>query len=717
MRSPLLRSAFLGLTLLLAPAGCGGGGGGAATAPPTSLSAPQGVTASADSSGSILVTWEPPSNGADWYEVEARVGQGAYVTVSPTPIPSSAPHLSFTTTMASLAAPELTELGFRVLAHKGSAPPSPSAAVSVRTPLLRPDIHLASGTDGIQTITLTNHSHVADSLRLIRHHSYDLNLLVWVTTDLGPLPVATTTHSDGTPPEGTTVFYEVIYSKGADSVRSRSDYGFAVYRPPSHLSASVEGQRVTLSWTNHSLAATKIVLLRNSGLHADGVGLELVTLPPNTQTWVDTVPGPGFYTYALEARTNLWSSPRTPPAMVVVEPQPTPELRLVSSIQAMPPAYKAIRGASGSWYFARDYPSALPTIHIPSGTGWTPTVPPEATSLVEPYLALGPGDVPQTVFLKRSPYPQPQSIRYGRYEGGAWLTEEIAVRTLDESRFPTITWTLDREGTPHLLWATGDYTQPMHLEYAHRNQDGTWAVETVTMPAPELFFNGMNFKFFVDDSGTPHALIADLITVQHLVRTGPGVWTWENLGDLGQGQFSLLPGEPGLGSTPSDFSLILQTYRGGAPTLCLLSKVAGAWQPVEVICPIGNLTGFTWARSQARDRMAFYVYAPEGTKVVVGGPGAWSSVILDSTPVSAAFPAFDLTGRLHVLCQVSFASVGGQLTALNVIYDEVIPIPPVPVTRPGVSAAPDAGTRLESQGADHEGPWLRPSAWNRWVRQ
>lgn len=655
-------------------AACGGGGGGSnasATTSSSSSSVPQNVKASVDNSGNVLVTWEAPADGADSYGVQAQVAQGTFTTVTPAPISATGHYMSFTTTAASLGAAELTEVGFRVLAYKGSAQAVSSATATAKVPLRAPEITLTTASDGIQRLTIINHSAVADQLQLFRSASFDLNLLVWDTVTLGTLPVGTASYVDDTPPEGSTVYYTVQYSKGTDTVSGTSNQCPAAYRPPSGLTATVSGQVVTLTWVNHSAAATTIEVLRGGGLGASSLG-DFVALQPGVQSFVDTLPAPGFYSYALQVRTKLWSSVSTDPALIVALP-PANGLSLTSSILQMPIGRQALRGDSGKWYFAQELHDGHPTIYLPAGTAWNATTPTPSGQLVDPYLALDPLEIPHAVFLEGLPSAGPQTILHGWWDGASWQREEVAQRVINTSLAPGITWCLDHAGVAHVLWAEGDYTQPQALEYASRNPDGSWAIESVTMPPPAQQFHAIQFQMFVDDAGTPHLLLQDIFTIYHVVRTGPGTWTWENLGDLGQGYFQLAA-EAGFGSGPSDFTLFLKRNIPGSANAecCLLSKVAGSWQaPVSITGGVYSGAFTHWARSRTDGRMAFYFPAPDGTKLVVGANGAWTSYILNPEPSQDAFPAFDPLGRLHLLCQVSQQSIGSQVVAVNVLYDEV----------------------------------------------
>lgn len=669
MRPNGLKILLVGLGLLFL-SDCGGGGAAAKATPPPPSGTPQHLQAFVDNDGSVLVTWEAPPTGAESYDLQAQVAQSNFSRVNSTGIPATGQYMSFRTTLESLGAPELAEVGFRVLAYKGTATPDVSAVVVVKAPLLRPSVALSTSQDGVQRLTLINNSKVADHLQLERFHSFDLNLLVWETTSLGELPVGTASYVDATPPEGSTVKYAVRYSKGSDSVSNTSNMCAAAYRPPSDLTTIVAGQEVTLSWVNHSAAATKIVIRRGGGLNPDAAGNELITLSPGAHTWVDTVPTPGFYTYSVEARTNLWSSVPTSPVMVVTLP-PSNGLALTSSLLQMPVARQALRGDSGAWYFAQEMHDGHPEVYLPAGSGWNSTTPTAEGQLVAPYLALDPLERPHTVFLQGSTYGTPKTILHGWHDGASWQTEEVASRVINTDL--GITWRLDTSGVPHLLWAKGDYTQPQALEYASRNQDGTWSIEPVTMTLPDQTFHAASFQLFIDETGTPHFLIADIFTVYHVMRAGPGAWTWENLGDLGQGRLFKLQAHAGFGQGPADFTLFLLRIAPGTSDteLCLLTKTGGNWQAPVPVSQMNDSVPFNWARSRTNGRMAFYFYAPEGTKVVVGANGFWTTHILNPVPCSDAFPAFDPLGHLHLLCQVSQMAIGSQVISLNVLYDEL----------------------------------------------
>jgi len=352
---------------------------------------------------------------------------------------------------------------------------------------------------------------------------------------------------------------------------------------------------------------------------------------------------------------------------------PTNGFALSWSIQVMPVARQAVRGDSGVWYFARENYDGLPEVFLPNPNGWVATVPTGATQLIAPYLALDAQEHPHTMFLQTPVGVSPQAIIHGSYANSAWQTEEVAYRQIDTSIFPGIVWRLDKTGHPHLLWAEGNYTQPQNLQYAWKNPDGTWAIEPVTMPPPEQHFHARSFQFFIDDAGTPHALVDDIYTVYHVVRTASGTWTWENL-YTGQASISKLPTHAGFGQGPADFTLFLQRAQlgGGGWELILLSQVAGVWQTEVPISPITNADNLNWARSRTGDRMAFYLYASEGSKLIVGANGTWTNYLLDPAPSPSAFPAFGPDGHMHLLCQVSQVAVGTQVNSLNVLYDEVV---------------------------------------------
>ena len=478
-RSDSLKATILCLAALCLLS-CGGGGGGGNSTPSQPSGQPQHVQASFDLPGMLLITWEAPPTGADGYDLQARIGSGAFATVNPTTILGTGKYLSYQLSLTALGAPELTDIGFKVRGYKGATLTGESDVAALRTSLFAPSVSLATADDGIQRLTWTNNSKVADHLDLQRFYSFDLNLLVWQSSSLVPLPVGTTSFVDDTPPEGAVVYYVIRYAKGSDVASAQSLMCFAAYRPPSTLESSVNGQQVSLSWTNHSQAATKVVIRRNGGLTPTSAGNELITLPPTTHAWVDTVPAPGCYTYSVEARTELWSSVRSGSAMVVTLP-PANGLALTWTIQVMPVARQAVRGDSGRWYFAQESYDGLPKIYLPNSNGWETTKPAGAAQLIAPYLTLDAQELPHTMFLQTPPRATPQAILHGWYANGAWQTEEVARGQIDTSISPGVVWRLDKSGNPHLLWAEGDYTQPQNLQYARKNPDGTWAVQPITV--------------------------------------------------------------------------------------------------------------------------------------------------------------------------------------------------------------------------------------------
>lgn len=666
------------LSLLLALS-CGGGGGKTTTAP---SGAPQNVRATTDIEGTIYLTWGAPPSGADSYDVQARVGQSQPTKVNASPIPANSTMMTFSVSALSLHAQELNQVEFQVEAYKGSVRQGISEATTVKVPLIRPTSStLITANDGIMRLSWVNHSAVADSIQIYRLASQDPNLTVGDSALVATLPPDATSLVDETPPEGYHLKYTVRCRKGSDYAFDESNKSFSAYRPPSNLALTLNGQQVTLTWANHSAAATKIVVYRISTLSSvGGGGQEVATLSPGTRTWVETLPSPGCYTYSVEARTPLWASVPSGPAQTVLLP-PSEGTPLTSRILTMPDARQAVQGPSGAWHFAVDY-EGKPTVYRPVGQTWEASTPPGATRLVFPYLCLDPQERQHSIYQPQPLYASPSALIHAWQEDGTWKSEEIASRLIDTSIAPGISWQLGPTGDPQAIWAEGDYTKPQHLEFARRNPGGVWDIETIPIPPPppDGYMSLYTFQFFVDDSGTPHMVVDAHSTVFHVFRTGPGAWTWEDL-RAGQVWYSPVPGKQGFGKGPNDFTLVLQRPTAGGSEVCLLSKSSGTWQAATPVGPLYYSSYFSWANSPVGDRMAFYFETPTGTTLVLGSGSTWTSHLLSATTVINAFPAFSPEGLVRVLCQVGRTTTGMKVEGLNVLYEEAPPPSPT-VTRP-----------------------------------
>ena len=169
-------------------------------------------------------------------------------------------------------------------------------------------------------------------------------------------------------------------------------------------------------------------------------------------------------------------------------------------------------------------------------------------------------------------------------------------------------------------------------------------------------------------------------TVFHVFRTGPGAWTWEDLRE-GREWLTPVPGKPGFGKGPDDFTLVLQRSTAAGPEVCLLSKASGTWQTA---IPVGSLyypNYFNWANSPAGDRMAFCFGTSSGTSLVLGSGSTWTSHLLSPQSAINAIPAFSPEGLVRVLFQVGRTTTGMKVEGLNVLYEEVPPPSPT-LTRP-----------------------------------
>jgi hypothetical protein len=277
-------STLAGALLLAFVPGCGGGGGQGAVdlQPPTAFTAVQG-----GSFDQLALGWSEPTAQVDGYELEARIGGGAFTPLHTGLVPrgSIGAVIDLVTTV-----PELTQFTFRIRSALGGARSAWSPEVTYLRGI-RPPSGLTATLTATPTIQLawSNASAVADSLVVERA---DADAFGSATSAWMPLPVSfgATTFDDASLHELVHQAYRVRYGKGGVwSSDAATSAGPVPLFAPVGLTATLVTGGVRLGWANRSLVATRLTLTRwPSGTPVDLPVASTNALDPVSLPWPST---------------------------------------------------------------------------------------------------------------------------------------------------------------------------------------------------------------------------------------------------------------------------------------------------------------------------------------------------------------------------------------------------------------------------------------------
>ncbi|NTV74948.1 MAG: hypothetical protein HGA66_12165 [Holophaga sp.] len=651
---------------------CGGSGGSGGGTPalngPTNLQ----VTGDLGISSYLEFSWTAPANKIDGYEFEGALGSGTFTKVGTDLLPAAWTYASASFNLDVV--PEDSELRFRMRAVLGTAVSPYSNVVASPTGLRKPVFtSTVNGADGID-LKWTNNSSVADTLTLERGTSttwggtYDWSVISGVS-------FGTTAYLDNQAPESTYLAYRVTYSKGAKAVQAISSTLSTSLKAPTSLVATPMVEGVSLNWVNRSSGATEVVVMRANGITSYLNYQEVAHLAPTATSYQDLMLATGFYTYRVEARKA--SSSVAPSLSVQVATLPTPgSLSLLApAIKSMPASVMGALDSSGAWTFAQYKDYTTFEIATPSGTGWLSNPLANASLLVEPKLQLDSHDRPHTVYLRKVLQGSEEvAITHAWFDGAAWKTEEVARRILSGSS-PSggITFTLDQADGLHLAWHKGSYSAS-GLEYACKDPDGAWKIESLDLVAPAPTSLG-SFRLTTDASGVPYVLLGTWQEIFLLQRQGPNQWQWEKV-------------PTGTASTSSYDTMDFMVSYGGDlhvfftrthepfdsvnySDLCDIRKAGGAWTPIQVVTTTG-FTGSTsvsyFARSLKSDRIAIRFMGTSGQQLLTLNQGTWSTFTLGPSDSNRPYLGFDKNDRFYLLQQIGYSS--GTSLSTYVLYSE-----------------------------------------------
>lgn len=641
---------------------CGGGGGGGAQAPAAPVQdAPTALKATLfQPPASFHLTWTRPSTAFDGYEFEGRVDSGTYAKLHQGLIASSWTEAYYD---AGYGAPELATFSFRVRAIRGASASVYSNEASLRSGLHAPSMFSPYPAGGGLSVSWSNNSKVADTLKLERGIQGSGGTS-W--NAIPSVPFGTSSWIDREAPEGVPCAYRVTYSKGEESVQATSSSATMPMVAPAQLAATPLVEGVKLSWENPSQVATEVAVMRAPGLDAYASYQQVALVPVGTTSYTDSQLATGYYTYRLENR-KAGSYSATSASVQVVTLPPQNGASVTPEILSLPQAQAIRRSSTGQWFLSGTY-SYNVAVREPSGGAWTDYLPPNAQSWAAPYFLLDSHDRPHLVYTRSvTQGTQEVALMHAWRDATGWQTEEIARKVLyASSAMPSYTFALDAQDRLHLLWLKSGGTGT-DLEYAAKAQGGTWTIESPVTTA--LSALGA-YRLIVDPTGQPHILLGGWQDLRHVTRTG-GTWVSEAIPANGAtvGWYDFMEGfSPG----PDGVSVFV--FRGHAPydgkyDLVLLRKAGGSWLPEEVI-----LTTTTWsfkgilAANPAGTRFALYCSTEAGNVLRRWASGTWTSSQVGPATYGTPLLGFDPADKVYLLLPAGWGS--SSSTYPYVLYRE-----------------------------------------------
>lgn len=627
-----------------------------------SLAPPTGVVlSSASTFDDVVLYWTPPKNPVDAYEVEARVDYGPYETY-PELIPGFAVGVEVA---LDPAAPEVMLITVRmrsVLAGKRSA--YSNYATLLRGP--RPPIGLTAELYLEEKVRLSwsQVSKEAEKVRIERALYNDLTYSFGPYVQVADVPGASTSFVDeGSLVVGAAYQYRIRnlathlgQTVASTAVERTIDQRIRLLAP-TDLTAEVTAEGVNLAWTNRSLLATRIVVLR-----ADGVGVTdpfpsypVASLSPSSTGYLDTSAIPGFYTYSVAATADGGQG-RSATASVTVPPKGAVGLS-VETLR-MPHWTGVARDSAGRWFTAFDRNLMPPvgvrlSLSVPQGSSWTRHDLPGGLIFAEPSILLDGQDHPHTVYLiplDPTTSAPPTDVVHEWFDGSAWHTETVARMVVD---LPSASFALTPDGKVHILWKEWPGRT---FPYYASNESGAWTV----VPLGSSLYdpsNAYTAQITATSDGTIFAVIG--ASSAAVMRRQPGQdWTEELLtpGPSFFESFALAP------SGADALAVFYLRTSGIAPSEVLYrARTAGTWAAEETVTSFTQPGYMPSIRAAARGtRAALLLPIPSGLALFTrgGGPNWQSTVLRQNTGFERNWIAFDASNRLQILTPIGPASEG-----------------------------------------------------------
>lgn len=668
MRPSWFESVIIALALTM---GCGGGSSVQVPLPTPVPDPPTALSLSFDKNYStyLQLNWTPPSTNFSGYEIQTRVGDGAFENVFNETVPSSWKAARFLTN-----APELSTVTARMRTVRLDQVSSYSTEATARRPLLAPDISWSPiwSSDGIYFSWFKN-SLVADTLKLER--GLVQGTTSWTTLD--ETTSDTREYTDHNAPESMTSVYRITYSKGQDSAQITTDPVTPLMVAPNQISATPLVEGVHLSWHNSSLVATETAILRATELGDSANFQQIGLVPASTTSYDDTHLATGYYTYRLENRNPIITAVHSTPVQVSTLP-PQTGISLLPSVLSLPGAEVIRRSSTGAWFLSgKDLSIAM--VRTPIGDSWNDYLSSNTKDWREPYFLLDSHDRPHLVYTRSvDANTWEVALIHDWKEETGWKSEEIARRTLRNSISPgPYTFILDPQDRLQLVWLNSNGST-QDLEYAIKGTDGRWMIQALTGLPTSPWFD--SYRLTVDATGQPHLAIEASQNLFHYTRAS-GDWTIEPIPSTTTGSQGGTDRILGIvASTPDVFTVLAtrlhdRDYSSSLVDLVLFRKTKDGWLPEEVIpTAIDRFSNATLAFNKPGTRFALYYTNVDSTLLGVWINDHWTSTLLSSTANGYASYGprqlgFDASGSLYLILQGGLGSRGSSLVPY-VLYQE-----------------------------------------------
>lgn len=626
--------------------------------------APTQVTATYDSAtSSMLVNWNRNTTGSDGLRVERSICEpsgfplGSWVSL-PVTTPSASSYLD------TSAAPE-QYYTYSVINLSGALPSRSSLASLPVYTGVAPAAWVTASYDpavcGVQVIWGPRPT-LADGFFLERSPCDASGAPTGTWTRLSTPTGYQTSFLDRSAPEEMDYIYRVINLIGPSPSLPCPSAG-RVWVPlfaPKNLKVAPGAGGLQLNWDNQSASANQVVVRRLSSSFG---WQHIATLAPTATTYLDAVPGLGYYSYTVLAKSNA-NEMSSDPAMASTPNLPG-SLALTSTLSAPPLAAEATDAALrplGTWAFAASNPFGVLSNNDP----WPALRPTNVTLWSIPIIQIDRLGLPHAMYgVPNDSVPGETRLTHLWYDGTAWRTEVlVSTKIPGFSSHTGWTFRLDSTGSPHVLLDHSTTSLPSggstsSLSYVHKI-DGTWTEEPLTSLAPSVDNVG-SFHLTLEDSDTPHVLIGNWTTVNDYVRTGPGTWSARSF-PVGAEAYFTHDYLEGIWLDAQNGWVFYDGAVNGDPGehgLWLTQMKAGAWQPPQML---GRREHDGWATtamaaiSPDRARLAVLFATSVGIKGYHQAPDGWHETLV-APPFDWNFPllriGMDANQKVHFLTSSS----------------------------------------------------------------
>lgn len=632
MRSTSWLAAILSLLL----AACGGGGGSSSNGNAvvgtgqTPLDAPVQLVVTETGPNEITLTWGRPAGSFTGYNLEVRIGSGAYQQVNTDLLPSN--YVGLILTFAETA-PDATAFTFRLRAVRGTLLSDYSNEATYFRPPNSPTQPRASYDPATNAVALvwTRNSTGSDGLMVERAECTRYGSVAgpWLALPISD-PQATS-YLDNSGSTGSYYAYRVTNLKGglSGSPSALSNLSYFGLTPLSGITGTFDTTQggITVSWWTSSSSTADGVLLERSDCDAQGTpqgNWSALPLPAGSRlSYTDsTVLDGRSYSYRA---SNLYGTRASLPC----------QLAKSIAVPMFAPANLLVTATTGGLKLTWQNHSSVAAqilIRRDPATGTSSDIAiltPDANTYLDPVPSLG--YYTYTVVAKNSAGEAsspsvtagtlnpagalaltatnlnfPASADAALRPGGSWslaTTSPFGVLSNGDpwpASFPTNAGVttdpiiqVDHQGWPHAVYATSISSSGAPATIMHMWFDGTaWQSESIASATLPTLFQAKGFSYRLDSTGTPHLLL-DHVTAQN-------------------------------------------PYGGSTGSLSYHHKSNGAWveEPLSVISPaIGFYIGSYHLRLDASDTPHLLISAQWALNDFLRtAPGSWAATNLPTSP-------------------------------------------------------------------------------------